>query len=474
MPKPLLLLAAAAAAALTALPAAAQASTLELVGDTLTFRAASGEVNFVTISGGEGRLSISDDALNEAPAGCERIDVGYPWQCPVPGRVKVELGDGSDRGFVMHDAPAIPISYDGGEGADDLKSVRTAPVTLAGGGGNDKLESEDGGDVLEGGAGADELIGAAGDDQLRGGDGDDLLKPDVYKDGNDLVDGGAGFDRVEDWSDDPSRAQRPVSVTLDNVANDGRSGESDDVRSVEHVRSFAGIKAVMGDGDDKVEVYAATDKGDSDVQTLGGNDVLTSGNGRERLDGGAGSDRLEGGFGDDVLIGGPGRDEIHGDFTGSQCGVFQSCTIPFGNDTIDARDGEADRIDCGVGEDKATVDAIDTHVNCEQVSVGAASAGPSAQQTKQGTAAKSGFRLALARRVSLRRALSGGLRVKVFDAADRVTVIARHGTKTVGRGTGAGTVTVRFTKSAKRSLRRKRSARIVLSAAGVTHAVTLR
>ena len=473
MPIPRLLIAGLAVAA--ALPATASAATLTQEGDALVFRAAAGEANFVTISSQEGKLTISDDALNAAPAGCTRLDVGYPWVCDVPGSVRVELGDGDDRGFVMHDAPAIPIAYSGGEGKDRINSVRTAPVTINGDGGDDELESEDGSDILDGGAGADQLTGAGGDDQLRGGDGDDLLKPDAYKDGNDVVDGGGGFDKIEDWSDDPSRSQRAINLTLDGQANDGRTGEADNVTNVEYVRSYAGLTAVMSDGADKVEVYAATDKGDSNVQALGGDDVLTSGNGREKLDGGAGRDRIEGGFGDDHLIGGPGQDEIHGDFTGSQCGILQSCTIPFGNDTIDARDGEADRIDCGVGEDKAIVDAVDTVANCEQVDKAGTTSQQQTGQRGTKTAAKpAGFRLALAKKVKLRAALRNGLKVKVFDAADKTTVKALYGRRTVAQGTGVGTVTVRFTKQAKRTLARKRTVKLTLTAAGKRFPITLK
>ncbi|MDQ3739921.1 MAG: hypothetical protein M3389_03160, partial [Actinomycetota bacterium] len=56
--------------------------------------------------------------------------------------------------------------------------------------------------------------------------------------------------------------------------------------------------------------------------------------------------------------------------TGSQCGWLQSCTIPHGNDTIHARDGESDSIDCGVGTDTAIVDPADVVANCENVDAG--------------------------------------------------------------------------------------------------------
>ena len=98
----------------------------------------------------------------------------------------------------------------------------------------------------------------------------------------------------------------------------------------------------------------------------GGNDTITTANGPDSVDGGAGDDRIVGGFDNDTITGGPGRDAIFADATGNFCGIF-SCTVPFGNDTVNARDGEVDSIDCGVGADRAIVDTIDTHANCETV-----------------------------------------------------------------------------------------------------------
>ena len=62
--------------------------------------------------------------------------------------------------------------------------------------------------------------------------------------------------------------------------------------------------------------------------------MLTGGQGNDTLDGAGGADTLAGGEGDD---------------------------------TIAARDGVADAIDCGVGNDTATVDALDTVSGCETV-----------------------------------------------------------------------------------------------------------
>lgn len=84
----------------------------------------------------------------------------------------------------------------------------------------------------------------------------------------------------------------------------------------------------------------------------GGNDDLRGGRGDDRISGGSGDDRIDGGAGDDVLMGGPGRDTIHGG--------------P-GNDRIFARDGVRDIVDCGSGDDVATVDRKDVVRDCERV-----------------------------------------------------------------------------------------------------------
>ena len=80
-----------------------------------------------------------------------------------------------------------------------------------------------------------------------------------------------------------------------------------------------------------------------------------------------------------MLTGGPGQDTIFADATSASCGWYSyTCKIPFGNDVVNARDGEADTIDCGVGEDRATVDKIDVVSGCETVDVAGGGSGPEA------------------------------------------------------------------------------------------------
>lgn len=478
------LAAATALAALALVPSAASASSLTYEGDAIVVRAASGEANWVTVSGGDpGKVAISDSGGTFTfPADrCTQISSDFPAQCDVPGSIRVELGDGADQGFVMHDAPAIPITYDGGSGADRIKNVRAAGITMLGGDGADELTSEDGADILRGGEGDDKLMAGAGDDQLYGDGGDDYLQPDQYKDGNDVVDGGAGTDTLDDWADNTSEKRgKRITLTMDGQANDGRPGERDNVVSVESVKAFAPGDYSMSDGPDRVELYPPSDLGASAASGLGGDDVILAGNGEQTLDGGAGNDRLEGGFGNDTITGGPGRDTIAADFTGSQCGVLQSCTIPYGDDVVYARDGEADTIDCGVGTDRAVVDAIDTVTNCETVEK-AGGAGGQAGQTGSSPSATKASPVKLAKVVKLRAALRKGLKVQLtgLPARKKVAVVATTGARVVATGQakgsakGTATVTLKFTKAAKKSLARKKKVTITITAGKVSGKVTL-
>ena len=124
------------------------------------------------------------------------------------------------------------------------------------------------------------LDGGAGDDELQGGDAADSIS------------GGDGVDSVTAVGD-------PVSVSLNDVADDGTTGEGDNIHS------------------DVEDVTARTNV----LATLRGSDtanVISAGSGPANITGGAGGDTLNGNS---------------------------------DADTIDARDGYADRVTCGTGTD---------------------------------------------------------------------------------------------------------------------------
>lgn len=361
-------------------PAAAQAGTLSYEGDTLVFRADPGVQDSPMLGSDEaGMLTIYEENLVLA-TGCT---FDHQAHCPMPGRVRLELGDGDDWNSFSSDYPkALPVTVLGGDGKDQLQTYGADNATLDGGGGNDILKGWQSNDTLLGGAGDDEVNASGGNDHVEGGEGNDTLSPDTYYGpGNDYVDGGPGIDTVNDWSIPDADYHPPVAVSMDGAANDGRAsaGEVDNVLNVEKIELSVSATLSGSEGDDEFRVWANVNEGNSTLLGNGGNDKLTAGDYQDTLDGGAGNDVINGGFGNDVLTGGPGQDTILADATSASCGWYSyTCKIPFGNDVVNARDGEADTIDCGVGEDRAVVDAIDVVANCEAVDKAGATGGPGA------------------------------------------------------------------------------------------------
>jgi hypothetical protein len=162
------------------------------------------------------------------------------------------------------------------------------------------------------------MIGADGSDTLNGGPGMDVL---LGNDGHDELDGGPGPDEMhgDNGKDSVSYEHRsnPVTVTLNNLPDDGEDGEGDNV--------FADIEAVLGG------TVGDTLTGDRDPNTLSG------------------------GTGEDYIVGYAGSDAL------------RSGSAP---DLIDARDGQRDAVNCGDDGDLAVVDRRDQVDDCETVDPG--------------------------------------------------------------------------------------------------------
>ncbi len=488
-----ILLAAAAACSL-AVPAAAQAGDISYDGDDLVYTAAPGETNSFWVYEspvyGRGYVTISDNAPVNFPSEQCAAD-GDRVHCVAPGAVYALLGDGNDKGgFGISQKLANPAVISGGPGDDKLTGNEYGPTVAAliGDEGKDVLKGGPGDEELQGGAGNDDVNGGGGRDGVSGGEGDDKVNGDGYADpAADGIDGGPGYDYVEGWTQPANDTHPPADVILDGQANDGRAGEGDDVRDVEKVQAHVAGTFVMTDAADDVDIWSNLSGGASRVETRGGNDRLRGGNNEETLDGGAGDDRVEGGFGNDTLTGGPGRDQIYGDRTDAQCGLFETCTVPFGNDIIDARDGEADVVDCGVGTDSVKADAIDTLSGCESVE-GAAPGPPAppsppvkptgddevpaaAGTTLSGTARRRGGRILVSGRLTAPAGSCSGARVTLTVKARGGKVVARGRAKlsrtcrySAGlrpRGArGKLTVTVRFTGTGRLAAAPARTLRV--------------
>jgi Ca2+-binding RTX toxin-like protein len=374
---------------------------------------------------------------------------------PQPGGIKVEAGDGVDivnSGVVPGGGP---IAISGGPGDDVLRGDALGE-TFDGGAGVDKITGDDGDDIIHGGADHDELEGQVGNDQVHGDDGDDTLAGDGIRDeaGHDVIDGGAGYDNVEyDWEVESGHHQPPITITEDGAANDGRPGENDNVTSLEEIYLNAPATLI---GDAEADDYT----------------VFNTDESPSTLRGGGGGDTLTGGFGNDTITGGPGRDTIYADVSSSYCNWIQ-CDLPHGNDAIDVRDGEADQVECGVGQDTVQADKLDTvSTDCETV-VRDGSVPPQQPGTDgpQGPAGPGGATLtAMVHKARLRKALAKGLAIDVaVPAAGKLTATATAKGRSVAKGAALAaradvvTVRVRFTRAGRKALRGARKAKLALA-----------
>jgi hypothetical protein len=248
----------------------------------------------------------------------------------------------------------------------------------------------------------DDTVYAGGPFQanLYGGPGDDTLISMTATSGG-LAAGGPGIDTASLGS----RDGLPISITLDNVANDGLAGAGINVLSdVENVSA----SSVLWPEDAKTaERYGAI--------------TLTGSGGPNELVASEGNDTLTGGAGSDVLFG------------------------KGGNDTLHARDGETDRVECGSGTDTALVDAVD-HVSdtCEQVQVAVAAAPVPSEDTAPRVGFKAGSALEVEvgddRGVASVRFLSGDKLLCTVTAAPYVCAPV-FGVADVGRATIVAVVT---------------------------------
>jgi Ca2+-binding RTX toxin-like protein len=474
-----------------ALPGVASAATIAADDDgTLVFRTAAGETHGGSLQAGSDASTItfytgaSSAAVTSAPPGCEIFDYGAVT-CPTPPAVHYVLGDGDDQYATSSDLPkGLAVKVEGGAGADWLRGY-DLNETILGGDGEDRIEGSTGDDTVDGGAGDDKVDGYSGRDRVLGGEGNDTLTPDGYEEpGQDVVDGGPGVDTIEsDYvTRDPDAFQPQVSITLGSGADDGRPGEGDDLQGIERlVLSDPGGKVVGSDAAEYVKLHQVGENGE--LIGNGGDDELRAGDGADRIDGGPGADRLDGGFGDDTIVGGPGGDQISADLAGGDCGPLW-CKYPYGNDVVDARDGEADSVTCGAGEDRVVADAADTVAgDCEQVDRGSApdgagpgpGPGPGPTVVPSDTGRQTGATLRNASPTKLRAALRKGLKVSVAGVARGTKVVAKAGRRTVasGKTNAKGIATLRFTKAAKRSLSRKRKVTLTIVVAGARERLTL-
>jgi Ca2+-binding RTX toxin-like protein len=360
------------------------------------------------------RLSANqtaDEILDTAgftsiPADCTVVNSNTWISCPGHLNVKVDLGGGDDdvtfasQGFDCFNAYSLNLgdgantlnlsddcgatlaglaTVSSGSGPDVLTAGSQGPITFNAGGGDDSVYAGPGDDFLHGGEGADRLFGYEGSDQVLGEGGADSPNGGA---GNDLVDGGTGDDALElcsgcigSGNDTGAGADTytggpgsdrlwldghpgGMAISIDGQANDGTSGEGDNVGS--------DIEAIVGTVVDDVFTGgpgAETFEGNGGNDTIhgaGGDDLLQGDGGDDQIFGDGGNDKVEGSYGTDTVDGGAGTDQLYGDVAG--CSVFCEPDIDF----LLARDGERDIVNCG-GPGSARVDQLDVVAFCASV-----------------------------------------------------------------------------------------------------------
>jgi Ca2+-binding RTX toxin-like protein len=262
--------------------------------------------------------SNGDDGISVACAGDGDVllNEGEPADGPIAcGNVRrliVNGGPGSNeisvRGVTADEFGALTnVEVSGRDGLDLIQGSELADVTR-GGAGNDFLAAflnpADARDVMRGGGGADTLI-------WNPGDGSDRMEGET---GDDTIQVNGG-DGEEQFAVNP--AAKRGRVLFDRL-------------------DPAPFRLNIGTAEDLV------------LNAAGGNDRITGAEGLAR--------RIRSSFlgeeGNDRIIGTDGRDRLFG---GTD------------NDVLRTKDGAADRVSCGGGQDLARVDRRDEVRGCEQV-----------------------------------------------------------------------------------------------------------
>lgn len=318
-------------------------------------------VTRVLVDGGRGRDRIVDHGgWNRRQTVEGVVDENHDKQ-PV-----IDLSGGADDDVIESNSWSnqTPVLLEGGSGNDVLRSHGNGRFKLSGGGDDDRLFGSDGPDSLIGDGGDDVLYAGAGNDSLYGGL------------GSDFIEGEAGQDL---WSQDPVSPAytelfpNAMRLTFDRKANDGPTGENDNVRSVEVIATSQGadtIDASNADagislafqfvsvrGPDSIIGSQFDDhlilRGPATIRGGAGNDTIQA-SGTSWLYGDDGNDslgvdddnppsiggRIDGGRGNDLLTGNKAPNDIDGG--------------P-GNDTINSSGGQ-DTLVGYSGDDLITVD----------------------------------------------------------------------------------------------------------------------
>ncbi len=351
-----------AVVAVLALPGIASGATVAAAGSTVVYTAAAGENNrplFSYVQGSPGQYTVTGDtAPLVAGAGCIVIVGGI--QCEDTGITSIQaiLDNLDDQGGSLAGSVPVRVVLNAGDGNDtftggiqnDQLTGGNGIDTLNGGDNADTITGDAGGDILSGDGGSDQIQGGLDGDNMTGGDGEDRLFGGF---GNDVQSGGNGFDFLGQGGDDQgadsysggpgldnvffTNAAGPVTITPDDVTNDGPQGQDNVASDIENytggpfadtingsdgpnvIEGLTGADLLNGGGgNDQVYGHSIIPSGDGNNTINGGdgNDILVDGGANEILNGGSGDDQINAGPGADEMIGGDGIDTVTwSDFT---------------------------------------------------------------------------------------------------------------------------------------------------------------
>ena len=340
--------------------AQASASNVSVSHHRLFYTAASGETNHVTITAAGGNATVTDSAGVTADGVTCTQDTANQATCAGVTMLTAKLNDGDD---VFDDSStALPSNVYGGAGND----------TITTGSGADYVLGEGGVDQISTGAGDDRIVTMGGyADEVSCGDGQDTVDSDSL----DHLD--ASCETTSTPPPPPpgsgeapppsNNGQTPVPVIVPSPKGTPSPIKVPKGRCPTLFRGFA--------SNDRIDGTGAGDRmfgmrGNDVLNGLGGADCLYGMAGRDAVYGGQGTDRLYGGRGNDRLFGGPGGDWLYGGKGKDRMYGNAGKNRYFGgagNDRIYARNGKADRINCGRGRDVARVDNVDRVKGCEKV-----------------------------------------------------------------------------------------------------------
>jgi len=173
----------------------------------------------------------------------------------------------------------------------------------------------------------------------------------------------------------------------------GDANNAGDLTSFDRIFGASGSDTLRG-GDSADRVYGGT--GNDKSYGENGHDRMAGGSGDDLQEGGAGNDTIFANRGNDISVGGDGNDVLwalaRADVNGNIDVTGDILDGGNGDDVLRTRDGEADRITCGPGNDRARLDRVDvitdaTNENangsCETVQRKAPKAGESTSEDAQ-------------------------------------------------------------------------------------------